>query len=138
MPEVIDQSPSPKSHTKTLMRIGYDFNSAIADVIDNSISANAKCIEVYSPPPEGEPFIRILDDGIGMDRDELIQNMRIGCKDPHDIRHAGDLGRFGSGMKTASFSQARRLTVVTKKKGKKAPNRRISFLNKSKATRNKG
>ena len=120
MPEVIDQSPSPKSHIKTLMRIGYDFNSAIADVIDNSISANAKCIEVYSPPPEGEPFIRILDDGIGMDRDELIQNMRIGCKDPHDIRHAGDLGRFGSGMKTASFSQARRLTVVTKKKGKKA------------------
>lgn len=49
--------------------------------------------------------------------EELIQNMRIGCKDPGADREKGDLGRFGSGMKTASFSQARQLTVVTRKKG---------------------
>lgn len=118
MPNVIDHSPSPKSHIKTLMRIGYTLNSAVADVIDNSITAGAINIEVYSPPGMREPVISILDDGCGMELDELIANMRIGCKDPEDERMKGDLGRFGSGMKTASFSQARQLTVVTKKEGR--------------------
>jgi hypothetical protein len=117
MTKVIDQSPSPRSHIKTLMRIGYTLNSAVADVIDNSIAANAKNIEVYAPPGMDEPIISIIDDGFGMDLDELTANMRIGCKDPDEERQKGDLGRFGSGMKTASFSQARRLTVVTQKKG---------------------
>lgn len=117
MPRVVDSSPSPRSHIKTLMRIGYTLNSAIADVIDNSISAEAKNIEVYAPPGMDEPIISVLDDGFGMSLDELVENMRIGCKDPEDERQQGDLGRFGSGMKTASFSQARQLTVVTRKKG---------------------
>lgn len=117
MPKVIDHAPSPKSHIKTLMRIGYTLNSAVADVIDNSITACARNIEIYSPPGMDNPVISILDDGCGMDLDELTANMRIGCKDPTEDRQKGDLGRFGSGMKTASFSQARQLTVVTKKKG---------------------
>ncbi len=117
MPRVIDHSPSPKSHIKTLMRIGYTLNSAVADVIDNSITAGAKNIEVYAPPGMDEPIISIHDDGCGMDLDELTESMRIGCKDPDDERQQGDLGRFGSGMKTASFSQARQLTVVTRKEG---------------------
>lgn len=117
MSRVFDHSPSPRSHIKTLMRIGYTLNSAVSDVIDNSIAAEAKNIEVYSPPGMQEPIISILDDGCGMDLDELIANMRIGCKDPGEERRKGDLGRFGSGMKTASFSQARQLTVVTRKEG---------------------
>ena len=117
MPRVIDHSPSPKSHIKTLMRIGYTLNSAVADVIDNSITAGAKNIEVYAPPGMDDPIISILDDGCGMDLDELTENMRIGCKDPEEERQQGDLGRFGSDMKTASFSQARQLTVVTRKEG---------------------
>lgn len=117
MPKIVDQSPSPKSHIKTLMRIGYTLNSAVADVIDNSIAAGAKNIEVYAPPGLDEPIISILDDGCGMEVEELTENMRIGCHDPDEERHKGDLGRFGSGMKTASFSQARRLTVVSVKKG---------------------
>ncbi len=117
MPKVIDHSPSPKSHIKTLMRIGYTLNSAVADVIDNSITASAKNIEVYAPPGMDEPIISILDDGCGMDLDEMTENMRIGCKDPDEKRQQGGLGRFGSGMKTASFSQARQLTVVTRKEG---------------------
>jgi hypothetical protein len=116
MPRIIDHSPDPKSHIKTLMRIGYTLNSAVADIIDNSIAATAKHIEVYAPPSDGEPTISILDNGLGMSPDELIQNMRIGCKDPDEEREKGDLGRFGSGMKTASFSQARQLTVITKSK----------------------
>ena len=114
-----DMSPEPKSHIKTLMRIGYDFNSAIADIIDNSIAAKAKKINIICPPETDNPFLTIVDNGIGMEPEELIQNMRIGCKDPNQKREAGDLGRFGSGMKTASFSHARRLTVISHKKGKK-------------------
>ena len=114
-----DMSPEPKSHIKTLMRIGYDFNSAIADIIDNSITAKAKKINIICPPETDNPFLTIVDNGIGMEPEELIQNMRIGCKDPNQKRDAGDLGRFGSGMKTASFSHARRLTVISHKKGKK-------------------
>ncbi len=117
MPEVVDLSPSPRSHIKTLMRIGYTLNSAVADVIDNSITAGARNIEIFAPPGMDSPFIRIADDGCGMSPVELTRNMRIGCKDPADDRASGDLGRFGSGMKTASFSQARRLTVVSKAEG---------------------
>ncbi|MAQ97858.1 MAG: hypothetical protein CMD50_01025 [Gammaproteobacteria bacterium] len=116
---VKNSSPEPRSHIKTLMRIGYDLNSAIADIIDNSITAKAKNIKIKCPSESEEPYLSILDDGHGMSSAELLQNMKIGCKDPNEKREAGDLGRFGSGMKTASFSHARRLTVITKKKGKK-------------------
>ncbi len=120
MSRVKDLSPDPKSHIKTLMKIGYSLSSAVADILDNSITASSKKIEIYAPPGLDEPIISILDDGHGMSADELIHNMRIGCKDPSIEREKGDLGRFGSGMKTASFSQARRLTVVSKRSGGKA------------------
>jgi len=117
MPRIINQSPEPKSHIKTLMRIGYNLNSAVSDIIDNSIAAGAVNIDIYSPPGLEDPIISILDDGCGMSLEELTQNMRIGCKDPDEDRQKGDLGRFGSGLKTASFSQARTLTVISKKQG---------------------
>jgi hypothetical protein len=112
-----DSSPDPKSHIKTLMRIGYTLPSAISDIIDNSIAANAKNIKIQSLPGQLNPSISIVDDGFGMSKEELINNMRIGCKDPGEDRLTGDLGRFGSGMKTASFSQARRLTVFSRSEG---------------------
>jgi hypothetical protein len=117
MSRVIDQSPSPKSHIKTLMRIGYTLNSAVSDVIDNSITAGALNIEISAPPGLVLPIITIIDDGCGMNLEELMQSMQLGCKDPSDARQSGDLGRFGSGMKTASFSQAAKLTVISRKKG---------------------
>lgn len=120
MSRIQDCAPDPRSHIKTLMKIGYTMQSAVADIIDNSITAKSKNIEIYSPPGTVEPFISILDDGYGMDPDELINNMRIGSKDPSLERRDGDLGRFGSGMKTASFSQARRLTVISKKMNREA------------------
>ena len=73
MPKIVDQSPSPNSHIKTLMRIGYTLDSAVADVIDNSIAAGAKNIQIYSPPGMDEPCISIHDDGCGMDIEELTQ-----------------------------------------------------------------
>ena len=116
MPELVDGNPSPKSHIKTLMRIGYDLNSAIADIIDNSLSSQATKISVSCPPDLDKPVILINDNGWGMTEAELLQNMRIGCKDPSQEREIKDLGRFGSGMKTASFSQARKLIVISKAK----------------------
>jgi len=58
-----DMSPEPRSHIKTLKKIGYDLNSAIADIIDNSITAQAKNIYVSCPPEEEDPFLSIFDDG---------------------------------------------------------------------------
>lgn len=117
MSRFTDASPDPRSHIKTLMRIGYTMPSAVSDILDNSITAKAKNIQIHSLPGIEEPNISILDDGEGMSPTELIHNMKIGCKNPSDDRSRGDLGRFGSGLKTASFSQARKLTVISKKSG---------------------
>jgi hypothetical protein len=116
MPTVLNGSPSPRAHIKTLMKIGYDFCTAISDILDNSVSADSSRIEISSPPGMTSPYLTITDDGFGMREDELINNMKIGCKDPSDSRNNDDLGRFGSGMKTASFSQARKLIVLSKTK----------------------
>jgi hypothetical protein len=118
MSRFADAAPDPKSHIKTLMRIGYTMSSAVSDILDNSITANSKNIKIYSLLGLKEINLSIVDDGDGMTPEELIHNMKIGCKNPSDNRSRGDLGRFGSGMKTASFSQARRLTVISKQKGK--------------------
>ena len=114
MAEHIDLSPNPKSHIKTLSRIGYNLNSAISDILDNSVTAESKNIHIEMDIVEEKAVLVILDDGYGMDSDTLINSMRIGCKDPSDLRSEFDLGRFGSGMKMASFSQARKLTVISK------------------------
>ena len=94
--------------------IGYSLEAAIADIVDNSISASATCADVFFFPI-GESFIAILDDGKGMDTTELETAMRYGSQNPNEKRAANDLGRFGLGLKTASLSQCRTLTVVSKR-----------------------
>ena len=116
MEQYVQLAPNPKNHIKTLMRIGYDFNTAIGDIVDNSITADASKINIQALFTE-DPVIAIVDNGRGMTAAELQENMRIACKDPSQSRNNNDLGRFGSGMKTASFSVARKLTVITKQKG---------------------
>ena len=94
--------------------IGYTFESALADIIDNSIGNGATHIDVRfsSIIPR---YIAIIDDGCGMTLDELIIAMRYGSKNVNDQRAESDLGRFGLGLKTASLSQCRKLTVISKK-----------------------
>jgi hypothetical protein len=117
MMDVINLSPPASSLIESIRSIGYSFDTAIADIVDNSISALAKNIEVnISPPENGNLSVVILDDGTGMTRDELIIAMSLGGKGPRAKRAAGDLGRFGLGLKTASFSQAKKLLVITKTK----------------------
>lgn len=96
--------------------IGYSAETAIADVLDNSIAAQARHIEINFLP-YGEPFVAMLDNGCGMNESELLQAMRFGSRDPLDLREPSDLGRFGLGMKTASLSQCRQVTVISKKAG---------------------
>jgi hypothetical protein len=97
--------------------IGYSFEAAVADIIDNSISAGATGvnIEFQSRDPA---WLCITDNGCGMTEEELINAMRYGSQSALDERGKDDLGRFGLGMKMASLSQCRKLTVMTKKNGK--------------------
>lgn len=109
--------PHPGSLLESLRNLGYSLGAAIADLIDNSITASASKIEIYHDFDQVPPRIAIVDDGKGMAHDELFIAMRMGSSSPLDCRSANDLGRFGLGLKTASFSQARRFTVVTRKDG---------------------
>ncbi len=105
-------------HAPTLMEstraIGYSIESAIADIIDNSVAAQADRVDIDFFPI-GESYISILDNGVGMTKEELIVAMQYGSRSPLDTRSENDLGRYGLGMKTASLSQCRILTVLTKK-----------------------
>ena len=106
--------PNVSNFIKSIRDIGYTFEVAIADIIDNSISANASFIKVLALSyPELE--INILDDGYGMDKKELIEAMRLASKNPNIQREKNELGKFGLGLKTASFSQCKKLTVISKK-----------------------
>jgi len=96
--------------------VGYTLEAAVADLLDNSLSAGARSIRLRFSP-YGEPYVAIIDDGHGMDRAELVAAMRHGSRNPRDVRAPADLGRFGLGLKTASLSQCRQLTVVSLKKG---------------------
>lgn len=109
--------PNIKNFIKSLRDIGYSFEIAVADVVDNSITANAKRIDIIIVPSP-EIILELLDDGFGMAEEELVEAMRLATKDPDEKRDKNDLGRFGLGLKTASFSQCKKLTVVTKKDGK--------------------
>ena len=100
---------------ESLRDIGYTLDAALADIVDNSISADAKHVRIFAEcDPERSPVIAIVDDGAGMSEAELIEAMRPGSRSPLDERGSADLGRFGLGLKTASFSQCRRLTVVSR------------------------
>lgn len=109
--------PEASSMIETFRAIGYSTEAAIADIIDNSISAGSKNVWLDFEWAGGETIISIRDDGDGMTDEEIIRAMRPGSKNPLAERGLKDLGRFGLGLKTASFSQCRKLTVVSKAKG---------------------
>jgi len=107
--------PEASSMIETFRAIGYSIETAVADIIDNSISASSKNIWINFEWQGSQTWLSIKDDGIGMNNDELVQAMRPGSKNPLADREIKDLGRFGLGLKTASFSQCRRLSVISKK-----------------------
>jgi hypothetical protein len=102
---------------ESLRGLGYSAASALADIIDNSIAAQANQVRLDFYWRGKESYISILDDGNGMDGDGLYSAMRLGGRSPLEQRDLNDLGRFGLGLKTASLSQCRRLTVASRKNG---------------------
>jgi hypothetical protein len=107
--------PEASSMIETFRAIGYNIETAVADIIDNSISAGAKNVWVSLDWLGSDSWLAVKDDGSGMNDKELIQALRPGSKNPLSDRSSNDLGRFGLGLKTASFSQARKLSVISKK-----------------------
>ena len=112
-----DVTPNPEYLIKSISEQGYSLETALADLIDNSVSANADKVEILINT-DNEPFILFLsDNGNGMDEERLKESMRFPSNSPDIERTFSDLGRFGLGMKTASFSQTRKFTVLSRKKG---------------------
>src|SRR5689334_5625664 len=98
MSKHIDIPPSPASLIEALRDIGYSIETAIADIIDNSITANALKIQIRFSWNSGGTWLAIIDDGDGMTDDELQNAMRFGSTNPLKNRAENDLGRFGLGM----------------------------------------
>lgn len=109
--------PSAACLSESMRDLGYSLETAIADLIDNSISAGADTIDIICDVSGEHPVMVILDNGRGMTEDELLDAMRHGTGNPRQHRSPKDLGRFGLGLKTASFSQCRSLTVVSTRDG---------------------
>jgi len=114
----VEVAPDPGRVSEGLRDTGYQFPTAVADIIDNSITAGADDIEVLvNMDMEGQVVLVVLDNGCGMDRDGLINAMRYGSKRRTD---PASLGKFGLGLKTASTAFCRHLSVVSRDDPKKA------------------
>ena len=107
--------PDASNLIESQRSVGYTFETAIADIVDNSVSANATRIDINFN--NQQKYVSILDNGYGMSKIELLQAMKYGSRSIYDLRTQDDLGRFGLGLKMASFSQCRKLTVVSIKDG---------------------
>jgi hypothetical protein len=112
-----DVTPNPEYLIKSIAEQGYSLKTAIADLIDNSISAKAGRVEVLLDSEEKPFSLYLADNGVGMDEEALRSVMRFPSSSTDHPRTPADLGRFGLGMKTASFSQTRCFTVISRKKG---------------------
>lgn len=108
--------PRADAMIQSLRAFGYDLTTAIADLVDNSLSSGARNIWLRFFWDGENSWIYIRDDGCGMNEETLVNAMRCGSQSPLEPRSPKDLGRFGLGLKTASFSQCKRLTVRTKTK----------------------
>jgi hypothetical protein len=97
--------------------IGYSLETAVADIVDNSIAAKSRAVSIRFFP-DNDPYVTILDDGEGLTEEDLTRAMQHGSQNPNEIRSSSDLGRFGLGLKTASLSQCRQLTVASCKDGR--------------------
>jgi hypothetical protein len=106
--------PNPGDLIESLRDFGYTLHSALADLLDNSLAANARHVSIVLEPRTPAPHIAIVDDGEGMSEERLVEAMRMATMGPLSQRASSDLGRFGLGMKTASLSQGRCVTVISK------------------------
>jgi hypothetical protein len=132
--EAEDFTPDPINLLESNRSLGYSIEEAIADLIDNSITAEAKEISFILSWNNGKPIFALIDDGKGMTYEELVHSFRLGSSNPLAERDENDLGRFGFGMKTASLSQSRSFIVISKSRNQRIISRSLDldFLNQLK------
>jgi Histidine kinase-, DNA gyrase B-, and HSP90-like ATPase len=109
--ERYDVTPSAARLTESLRDIGYDFPAAVADIVDNSVAAGARRVQIDIEFDGTYSRVFIADDGRGMGPAALTEALRFGTRREYG---RGDLGRYGLGLKTASLSQCRCVTVVSR------------------------
>lgn len=114
---MVDCTPDPNL-LESMRSVGYSLNTAVADIIDNSIAAHAKTISIRYFDHGEDPYVTIIDDGDGMDYETAVNAMKLAGTNPNAKRNANDLGRFGLGLKTASLSQARSVMLSTVQHGR--------------------
>lgn len=114
---MVDCTPDPNL-LESMRSVGYSLNTAVADIIDNSIAAHAKTISIRYFDHGEDPYMAIIDDGDGMDYETAVNAMKLAGTNPNAKRNASDLGRFGLGLKTASLSQARSVMLSTVQYGR--------------------
>lgn len=112
--EYDEVAPNASAMIESMRAYGYTLPTAIADLIDNSIAADCSSVWLQFHWSGAESWVSITDDGEGMTEGELRNAMRLGSRNPRHAREPTDLGRFGLGLKTASLSQCRRLTVASR------------------------
>lgn len=112
----VEITPSAAALVESLRGLGYSPETAIADLIDNCVAAEAATIKLELEWNDGHPQAALLDNGNGMDRVMLAEALRFGGTGPNSTRTASDLGRFGLGLKTASLSR-RQLTIISRTAG---------------------
>lgn len=110
-----DAAPPAENMIESLRHFGYELSTAVADLIDNSITHHARNVWLDFAWAGPDSWFTITDDGDGMADKTLYEAMRPASRNPLDGRSEDDLGRFGLGLKTASFSQCRRLTVFSRR-----------------------
>ncbi len=109
--------PHAAALAESLRAFGYDLATALADLADNSLFHNSRKVQIQFNWDGENSAVALADDGDGMDEPTLVNAMRVGSKNPRESRDPRDLGRFGLGLKTASLSHGRRLSVFTQRRG---------------------
>lgn len=108
----VEVIPAARRLIGSLRDMGYDFATAVADLVDNSIEADATVVTIDIEFEGEHSWVRISDNGNGMSPAALREAMRYGSSRAYT---ANDLGKFGLGLKVASLSQCQRLTVASRK-----------------------
>ena len=112
--DLINEPDAPRL-INGLRDTGYNFRTAAADIIDNSVAAGATHINVsIDLHQDGKKFVYFGDNGAGMDEDEVFTAMRYGAPKRDNPE---SLGKFGLGLKTASTSVCRQFTIISRTSG---------------------
>ena len=123
--ETLEVPPDPGRMVEGLRDTGYEFPTAVADLVDNSIAAKATLVEVdVLMDYRGNITVSICDNGTGMDRTTLVSGMKYGAPARPD---PSSLGKFGLGMKTASTAFCRMLSVISRPSRRPLPSKPLGI-----------